>query len=675
MKGIAQDLNLGSHDAFKALIDSLAPGVANEKGKLTPEAVEKLSAKLSELVGEDAVKDFEQNRNETGELLNEEGLPIIDISEPAETSNIIGTGNTLISDENPLIPLTQLNTNTRQRLRQQRDYILNILEEEEHEEQLKEAQRERAEIEKSLGKRREAAANEKKNLEAAKELQKKIGKALFRDETKKYTEKEADGVYDKKKSVAFADDTKHKEQLDWGDVTPARLRPASRPTLLQGPADTHIMKMNVVERAPAQPSHSNDKIILNEEQDSDDESEPASEDEGPIHEPPESDDEVEGDVELDEDGVDFDFARHQREVAMEYYKRRSNMGEAATAAMLSHSHDEDGEVVPTGISTSEPSKPAISRFRASRLASAYGAASISLEGSVISESTARTFQRAVRTGKLDNDSRLIGGDGDSASEDENEGIQEVLELLRKSEVYNLGPDGIHTVKSSQGFPQHQHELGSRESQELNDVQKTFPPLQRQKVSKFKADRSHAGRHPSSFTDTSTTSTSISEILRTSPKLESDAALEKSASTMSSGVVERKPIPVLPAVVERGADFMSSNVSEQQTPVIVSAVKERSQASFPAMKEKATTFANGINERKKPVARTNATPSTLSQNPSAVTPHIFSTIVESPSFSAHRQHPVTIHAVASTEPLTRTPKPPTIISSRIQESKSPKSVDK
>lgn len=55
--------------AFRALINSIAPEAAAEKdGKLTPEAVGKLSEKLKELVGEDAVKDFEHRRNERGEV-------------------------------------------------------------------------------------------------------------------------------------------------------------------------------------------------------------------------------------------------------------------------------------------------------------------------------------------------------------------------------------------------------------------------------------------------------------------------------------------------------------------------------------------------------------------------------------------------------------------------------
>ncbi|KAF9447867.1 hypothetical protein P691DRAFT_86553 [Macrolepiota fuliginosa MF-IS2] len=64
-QGSARNLAQGSQEAFRALINSLAPEAASAKdGKLTPEVIEKLSEKLKELVGEDAVKSSELRRNE-----------------------------------------------------------------------------------------------------------------------------------------------------------------------------------------------------------------------------------------------------------------------------------------------------------------------------------------------------------------------------------------------------------------------------------------------------------------------------------------------------------------------------------------------------------------------------------------------------------------------------------
>lgn len=55
--------------AFRALINSIVPETASDRGgNLAPEALEKLSGKLRELIGDDALKDFNQQRNERGEV-------------------------------------------------------------------------------------------------------------------------------------------------------------------------------------------------------------------------------------------------------------------------------------------------------------------------------------------------------------------------------------------------------------------------------------------------------------------------------------------------------------------------------------------------------------------------------------------------------------------------------
>lgn len=52
--------------AIQALLNSIAPG--NTQGTGTADAVKKLTEKLGELVGEDAMKEFNQGRNERGEV-------------------------------------------------------------------------------------------------------------------------------------------------------------------------------------------------------------------------------------------------------------------------------------------------------------------------------------------------------------------------------------------------------------------------------------------------------------------------------------------------------------------------------------------------------------------------------------------------------------------------------
>lgn len=268
----------------------------------------------------------------------------------------------------PLIPLANLPTATRERLREKRNRILDLLEEEERRAEILEVKRESQEREEILRKRREEAAREKDKLKEARELQKKMGRALLQNmgeaKEKEEKEKEAQRIQDqeadkrkspsiKKKTVAFAEtpeqDAKEAQvessnSMEWGDLAPGRLRSTKRPTLMsQSLLDKHPMKMSVVERFPGgQPTQSKASLPPQQQaMDSDDESEPENEA-----------DSIDGDVSMDEeeqvlerDEVDFDFAQHQREIALEYYKKRANIGQDAAAAMTNHTHDLDEEMV------------------------------------------------------------------------------------------------------------------------------------------------------------------------------------------------------------------------------------------------------------------------------------------------------------------------------------------
>jgi hypothetical protein len=220
-------------------------------------------------------------------------------------------------------------------------------------------------------------------------------------------------------------------------------------------------------------------------------------------------------------------------------------------------------------------KPTISQFRANKLAAAYNVStqalagsqqasssstSTSLGASVLPASSTRTIQKAIRTGKLDDDGKLIGGEDDSASEEEDGGIQEVLELLRKGEVYNIGPDGkyIHAVRPNPNLKQTTTNSTSPSSAASSIPGPSLPPpaAARSKPSKFKADRAAAGRPgPSSISITepspqlnwsdiqSPSVTPISHAGRSSPKMDTASAPEPVAST-SSGI--KAPVPAKPA---------------------------------------------------------------------------------------------------------------------------------
>lgn len=87
-------------------------------------------------------------------------------------------------------------------------------------------------------------------------------------------------------------------------------------------------------------------------------------------------------------------------------------------------------------------------------------------------------------GKLDSKNQLVGAD--SGSEGEDETVQQVLELLGKGEVYNVGPEGNQTFYAVP--PPKKAETNTAVA--VNTT--TLPPLAKPKTSKFKVDRSQAG---------------------------------------------------------------------------------------------------------------------------------------------------------------------------------------
>lgn len=317
------------------------------------------------------------------QLVNEEGLPIIDITEPVDDKRS-QTTETLPQNiiEDPLTPLSSLPPSARASRNEQVKRILDYLEEEERQEELKEKQRELEETNEMLQKRKAQEAEEKASIKATKEMHKKMGRALLQNignaKEKERQEQEAQRLQDeiadkgrspslKKKTVAFVDalddsskndavDPEPSEPPDWGDVTLARLRASKRPTLLsQSLLDKHPMKMSVVERFPAGPAgppkpsspHPGRKFV-----DSDDESDP-----GPGSDSSDTAAEDENDSEsepvvLEQDEVDLDFAQHQRQIALEYHRQRSKFGQDAAEAIMNPVYADDAHLVrPTTFSS------------------------------------------------------------------------------------------------------------------------------------------------------------------------------------------------------------------------------------------------------------------------------------------------------------------------------------
>lgn len=299
------------------------------------------------------------------------------------------------------------------------------------------------------------------------------------------------------------------------------------------------------------------------------------------------------------------------------------------------------------------SKPSISQFRASRLASSYSASapsssSVSLGTSVLSASTARTIQKAVRAGKLDADGRLVGGDLDSASEDEVEGMQDVLELLKKGEVYNLGPDGnyIHTIppRKADGKAKASTSVSNTPTVPETDP---LPTLSRPKTSRFKLDRSQSGRpalhvSPPSSSPNSRSQTPISDVQRSSPKLPISSVKERHPTTKT-----------IPPAGPSSSRSPSASLSTNTPFVVPENSTKKAQKAVPA-----------------------AMPSMIVESPSFAKPSspMPSMIVESPSFArpANPRPPTVISSASFPSPAptpssSRPTRPPVVLSSSVRES--------
>ncbi|KAI0807718.1 hypothetical protein C8Q74DRAFT_1189355 [Fomes fomentarius] len=679
--GSAKNLSESRAEALQALLDSLAPGAeASEGGKRNPDQVRRISDKLGELLGEDAMPDMSQ-RNEKGELVNEEGLPIIDIVEPVPANERPSSGNapTLDSD---LIPLWALSPAEKTRRRVERDRVLDMLEEEERAQREQDEEEEREHFKAELEKRKQAAEAEMEALKKAREMQKKMGKALLRNiavarekeekeqQTLEETEKQAREERRKlkpKKSVTFADlPPDHEYQpansvpmpppFDWGDVSPATLQPGGKSSLVtKSQMSKGPMRMNVVERVPGRIPRGPKSPPPPTQKDSDDESEtgspvPADSDEGEFivadHSdsedalPPGSqDDSDESDygvsednepIEWDDEG--YDFARHQREIALEYYKKRAIVGAEALAAMRNHEHTDENEwnqpVVPLDATlASSPPKPDVSRFKAERV-SASTLPSQSLGASILPASQSSTLKAAVKLGKLEGN-KLVGGDEGESDDELDPAAKELLQALKKGDVVNAGPRiPSSSMPGTTDTPIWDSASTARSSTTETPV---TPQLKPSKVSQFKMSLGASSVLPSPTSTASSLSTPITVTERSSPKLVSRGGTPIAVPTKSSG---KRP-PQMPGMIVDSPSFPAPEM-------IVS-------PSFAAPPDLVTPSVS-------PALKSLTIESPSFQSPS-------STVVGTPVTSSHASSPVTSATMLSASVLERR----SVVASQVRES--------
>ena len=133
----------------------------------------------------------------------------------------------------------------------------------------------------------------------------------------------------------------------------------------------------------------------------------------------------------------------------------------------------------------------------------------------------------------------MGGNDDSESELEDEGMQEVLDLLRKGELYNIGPSGSSiltvTPPASKQVATHRTSVSTSQSDRERLHFDDLPAVKRPATSRFKASRPTVG-HP-------TVSDSSSKP-RTSNHV-SEGMTSRMPPTMSSHVLERRLPPNAP----------------------------------------------------------------------------------------------------------------------------------
>ncbi|EJD05924.1 uncharacterized protein FOMMEDRAFT_153270 [Fomitiporia mediterranea MF3/22] len=568
-------------ETLQALISSLTPNGLPDDKKLSEEQVNALSDRLNQFLGPIEEGPGVQ-RNEKGQLLNEEGLPIIDISEPLE--NVAGPSHSYkpFQSEHDPPPLSSWSEVERAQWRVERDRIAEMLEEEEQRELMESSEREH---------RRKLEEVEKMDAEskaAAREMQKKMGKALLRNiaaqrekeeeerkKTKEPTPAEVPAQNGEpscrkpKKSVSFAnlpedsDKPKPKPPATWGDISVAKLRAsAPKAQLKTDILNKQPMKFDVIERVPGV-----NRTSVRQERDSDDESNPEEQASEPeeIDEdgltPPldggmgDSDESTGHDEDSDEDEFDFSEARVQREIALEYIRLRESVGAEAQQAMSLHTHEGENEWdqpnVPLDATlASKPQKSGMSRFKAARRANRgfSGNTSISLGASVLPSSKSSTLQKAVRTGKLEN-GQLVGGDPcESSSEDEEaENAKRTLEMLKDGVVFG------ESSQSGSTLPQ-QTENAAKGTKEQESLSSSQPGLSTSKPSRFLAQR--AAQRPNSepvlgpsSSITSTPSPILDTVIeRSTSKRTTPSTTDKKPETVGPQNIStfKKPPTVIPA---------------------------------------------------------------------------------------------------------------------------------
>jgi len=245
--------------------------------------------------------------------------------------------------------------------RAQMGRILDMLEEEERIVDERHLARDREQRREELEQRRGNSKAESERVKTAKEMQKKMGKALLKNMANAREKEEMEKARQEREDMEREEARKsHKprKSVSWAELP--KLEKSDDDAAIPNLPGKLPMRPYVVERFPARSGASSPPPPPMG--DSDDESEPPSSVPSdsdtpsgipsvgipfPTPEHDQSDGSEDEDEPLEshgsEDGFDIDSMQHQREIALAYFEKRNTIGTDAARAMSAHSHDLDGD--------------------------------------------------------------------------------------------------------------------------------------------------------------------------------------------------------------------------------------------------------------------------------------------------------------------------------------------
>ncbi|KAI6131941.1 hypothetical protein EDD16DRAFT_1533751 [Pisolithus croceorrhizus] len=405
-----KDLSSSKTAALQALLSSFRQATGEDR------RITKLSAKIEEILG-----DGPSQSNAQGELLNEEGLPIVEITEPVSPSSEAQSGLPF-TEEPDLIPLHVLPPSERERPPSRKE---------------------------EMRRRKEAARMEYEHLKQAKELQKKMGRALV-GSTSGSSETDPRPLRqvasDSKKSVTLQSPShRTHRRLTVGILQQEGY--GRRTVYLLGGVKTRLDQRWNMLRTPT----TNPLLYLSPSSSQRCATEPRNIEQRESSMNDTSSDEAQSVEETLDESFDWDSAQHQREVAFEYFAKRHVIGTEAVRALAINNDDEgETECVSNGRSFSQ--RAPMSRFRADRMAEAYGKShpqlSTSLGSTVVPEARQKALRNSIRMGNLVNDQL--------ADED----VKEMIDALKKGDVQNIGPTSRSLRPSSGDLPSYPTDITS-----------------------------------------------------------------------------------------------------------------------------------------------------------------------------------------------------------------------